>query len=312
MTLVSNTPRIALIFEGGGMRNALTAAVASTLLRTGIHFPKAYGISAGAELAVDYISRSLTRLERFFPTLAHDPKAGGARSFLRGRGFFNTAYAFVDVARKAERAARETAPTSGLDYAALRFDYPTLAATDADVHIEAFDARTGTTKAWEKASMPDTDAVMERVAASCSYPLFTPPLYVDGVRYIDGGMGTSHGLCLDAAIADGFTRFFVVRTQPRDHRMPPLNPAKRACYKAAYARLPKAYEAIAARPAAYNALLDRIDGLERDGVAYVFCPTTMPLTYMTSSPARLEAAYQAGLAQFGGELDRCLDWLFRR
>lgn len=41
---------VALIFEGGGMRAAYTAAVVKTLVDAGIVFSKVYGISAGSAL----------------------------------------------------------------------------------------------------------------------------------------------------------------------------------------------------------------------------------------------------------------------
>ena len=40
---------------------------------------------------------------------------------------------------------------------------------------------------------------------------------IDGVPYVDGALGTSGGLLIDAARAAGFTRFLAVLTRPRDY-----------------------------------------------------------------------------------------------
>ena len=167
----------------------------------------------------------------------------------------------------------------------------------------------GATQVWEKPDMRTLTDVMERVRASCSYPLFIDPTCVDGRRYVDGGMGDSHGICVDAALRDGFTRLFVVCTQPKGYRMPEAPPRKRAAYKLAYAKHPQVHEALIQRPRAYNQLLDRLDELERTGKAYVFRPQEMPVSYKTISTAKLEAAYAAGLVQCARELPAWQAWL---
>lgn len=309
-SLAINTGPVALIFEGGGMRNAYTAAVLATLVEEGINFPKAYGVSAGAELACDYVARDVLRAKALFTKATDLPEAGGIFTFLTGRGFFNTTFVFDELARQAEAERRKAqqSPTAKI-VADLAFDYGTFAANPADVQVEALDLGDGTTKAWTKRDMPSTAEVMVRIAASCSYPVFTPKVVIDGRPYIDGGMGTSHGVCLGAARADGFERFFIVRTQPRGFRLPPLRPLKRFTYRLAYATHDAAYEELLHRPELYDRQLDEIDELERQGAVYQFCPKTMPITYMTKSAKRLAAAYGLGLAQAREELPRWREWL---
>lgn len=84
---------------------------------------------------------------------------------------------------------------------------------------------------------------------------------------------------------------------------------KRLAYRVAYARYPKVRDALAARPAAYNRLLDELDELAEAKVAYVFCPDTMPIDYMTADRRRLMGAYNDGMAQCRGELPCWRAWL---
>ncbi len=304
--LAPNTGSVALIFEGGGMRNAYTAGVLQALLEEGFNFPKVYGVSAGAELAADYVSRDITRARGMFCEAPGLPEAGGIAMFLTGRGFFNTKFVFGELS---EISVSEASKPERSVVADLVFDEETYAKNPCDLQIEALDLKTAETRAWTKSSMPNTAEVMRRIEASCSYPVFTPPTTVDGRAYIDGGMGTSHGVCLESARADGFERFFIVRTRERGFRLKPLTLAKRALYRLCYAPYPEVYKALLARPALYNAQLDEIDRLEREGTVYQFCPKVMPVSYMTASTTKLKAAYESGLAQARGEVDRWRAWL---
>ena len=289
---------VALIFEGGAMRNAYTAAVVATLVEQGIVFPKAYGISAGAALAVFYATRDPARARASFTDAVKVPGAGGPKGLLEGEGFFNLQLLFEGLAE-----------THALDDDEWTVHFDQLRDGPTDVHIEAFDMDSGETRAWTRGDMRTLTDCMRRVEASCAYPLFTQPVRIDGRRYVDGGMGTSHGICLDAAMEDGFRRFFVVRTQPRSYRMKPLGAVKREAYKAAYHGHSPVLDALDARPGEYNALLDRIAGLEAEGAAYVFCPDTMPITYKTTDYEQLCAAYELGLRQCQRELPAWRAWL---
>ena len=64
-----NITDVALIFEGGGMRAAYTAAVVTRLLEEGINFGAVYGISAGSSHTVNYVSRDSERARASFTDL---------------------------------------------------------------------------------------------------------------------------------------------------------------------------------------------------------------------------------------------------
>lgn len=289
---------VALIFEGGGMRNAYTSAVVEALLQNDIIFPKAYGISAGAALAAFYASRNPKRAKATFTESVLISEKGMLANLLEGRGAFNLQYILEGLAE--ENAEEDNEWT---------FDFEQLKHGATDVHIEAFDIDSGETASWTRKDMHTMTDALERVRASCSYPLFTPATQIDGRRYADGGMGTSHGICLQAAIHDGFRRFFVVRTQERSYRMPRLSIEKRDAYRVAYARHPKVTRALEERPDAYNTLLDRLEALRETGAAYVFCPDSMPITYKTTDYDALCRAHDMGLTQCERERSAWKAWL---
>ena len=209
------------------MRASYTAGVVTTLLERKLSFPKVYGISAGASHTVNYVSRDIERSRASFTDLVRDPEFGGVGSFLSGRGFFNAHHLYEGIAED----------LTGTDEV-MAFDFETFLANKAEVHIEGFDWETGETVAWTKADMPTMLDMMLRVRASSTMPLFMPPTTIDGRTYMDGGMGTSWGICLDAARRDGFERFFIVRTQPRGYRKKPLGALPRAVFRAAFRNAP--------------------------------------------------------------------------
>ncbi len=298
MTMDINIPGVALIFEGGGMRASYTAGFAVMLLENQMNFPKVYGISAGSSHTVNYVSRDIPRTKASFVDFVKDPKFGGLGTFLQGKGYFNSAHLYEGVI---EELAGTDEPMS--------FYYDTFAANPADCHIEAFDWESGETVAWTKADMPTPYDVGIRVRASSSMPIFMPPTPVAGRTYLDGGMGTSWGICLDAAMADGFDRFVVVRTQERPYRKHEMGRGAQAAFRGIFRKHPLVAENTINRWRHYNALLDKLDGLEAEGRAFVFAPEKMDITNRETDLARLQASYDRGYSQANREYDRLAKWL---
>ena len=296
--LAVNVPDVALIVEGGGMRASYTAGAMVTLLQRGLNFPKVYGISAGSSHSVNYLSRDIPRTKASFVDLVDDPDFGGVGSLLSGRGYFNAAHLYEGIAEE----------LLGTDEV-MALDWETFRANPADLHIEAIDWDTGETVAWTKADMPTPRAMGLRVRASSTMPLFMPPTEIDGRTYMDGGMGASWGICLEAARRDGFERFFIVRTRPRGYRKKPLGAAAAAAMKLAFRKHPVIAERTIARWQPYNELCDEIEQLEKTGAAWVFYPDTMDVTNKTTDYDALVRSYETGLAQAQRDIASLLEWL---
>lgn len=300
--LAVNVDDVALVFEGGGMRASYTAGVVVTLLERNVSFGRVYGISAGSSHACNYVSRDAARAKASFVDLAADPDFGGLGTWLSGKGYFNAPHLYEGIAEDLAATDPE---------ALMAFDFETFRANPADLHIEALDQDSGFTVAWTKADMPTMRDMMLRVRASSTMPGFMPSVSLGGSRYVDGGLGDGWGILLEAARADGFERFFIVRTQERAYRKrPPSAPARRFL-KALFWRRPKVAERMIARWERYNALLDEIERLEREGAACVFCPERMTVTSRTRDLAALEDSYARGYAQAQREADAWERWLQR-
>lgn len=278
MSLYSNATDTALIFEGGGMRASYTSAVIDTLLRSEIYFDWVAGISAGSSNTINYVSRDPQRARLSFTDFATDPNFGSMRTFLRGQGLFNANYIYQQ--------------TSGPDEA-LPFDMETYEKNPARIRIGGFNARTGETVYWAREDLATPADIMDRVQASSTMPGLMPIVKIGDDEWVDGAIGTSGGVALDAAEADGFERFLVILTRPRDYwKMPPRNPR---FLERIFRKYPMIAQALITRAERYNATKERLLEMEKEGRAVLFFPENLTVTSTEKNVAKLRSSYIAGL-----------------
>lgn len=282
----------ALVFEGGGMRGSHTAGVVRVLLDAGIHLPFVAGISAGSSHTCNYLSRDAWRAHHSFTEFAADPKFGDWRTFVRGQGMFNSRYIYEETSEPGQ---------------ALPLDWGTFCANPAEMRIGAFHAESGEMVYWSRKDTPELRDLVVRVRASSTMPIIMPPTVVDGETYVDGALGPSGGIALDAAEEAGYERFFVVLTRERDYvKSPERAPG---LYRRYFRRYPAVAEAIINRWQRYNETRERLFELEKAGRAVLFVPEDMPVGNGERNVAKLEAAYQLGLAQAQRELPAWQEFL---
>ena len=290
--LTSNVTDTALIFEGGGMRVSYTSAVVVALLEAGLHFDFVAGISAGSSNTANYLARDPWRARQSFVEFAADPKFGGLHTFLRGQGMFNANYIY-----------RET----GLPGAALPYDFETFAANPAQMRLGVFEADTGRAFYWTKDDTPTLPDLMVRVQSSSTLPFFMPPVHLDGHVYVDGALGPSGGIALDAARAAGFEKFLVVLTRPRDYVKPQVKITR--AMRQYFRRYPAIVDALAARASNYNTTRAELLELEKAGQAMVFFPDGFTTSNGEKNIAKLARAFADGQAQVARELPAWQEWL---
>ena len=116
-----------------------------------------------------------------------------------------------------------------------------------------------------KSAVLDLDAVR----ASTSLPLVTPPVEIDGHKYVDGGVADS--IPIEHVLEEaGFDRAVVIVTQDRSYEKKPYEfmPAARA----RYADYPYLLEGIETRHDRYNIQRMHLWKYEREGRALVVAP----------------------------------------
>ena len=279
----------ALVFEGGGMRGAFTAGIVATLIEEGIDFPHVSGISAGSSNTVNYVSRDAKRAHDTFTTLADSPEFGGFRHWIEGRGMFNVDYLYDEIAQPDGDAP---------------LDLDTFLANPAEDRIGAFNATRGEEVWFTKDDMRTVEEVGRCVRASSTLPIIMPTVTIDGDTYVDGALGPNGGIPLDAPMRDGYRKFFVVLTRPRDFVKTPTKPGVCSALRLAFPRLPSIAEAVARRTVAYNAARRKLFQLEEQGRALIVTPGDLGIDKMEMNVDRLEDAYDAGVARARADLPR--------
>ena len=283
---------VALVFESGGMRGAYTAALVQVLLEAGLFFPWVGGISAGCTNTVNMVSRDLWRTREAFVGLTTDPRTGGWGSFVRRQGYFNSEHIYRHTA-----APDESIP----------FDWPVFKSTEATVRIGSFRCDTGEEVYWGLEDVHEMADLLPRCQASSSMPVLMPIVYIDGVPYLDGGLGPTGGFAIDAAAADGYRRMLVVSTRPAGYRK--SDSKCPGVYRQLFRRYPAVAEGIISRPSNYNRTMEELEAAQREGRVYLFQPDRMAVVNGELRYDRIVGAYEAGLVQARRELPRILEFL---
>ena len=278
--LIPTAADTALIFEGGGMRGSFSTGILTALLEAEVFCGWVGGISAGSSCLVNYASRDAERGRRSFVDIAADPRFGDLRTWVRGKGMFHSEWIYEQ--------------TSGPDEP-LPLDYATFTANPAQLRVGGFRCADGEMVYWGNEDLQPVGALMKRVRASSTMPLLMPITTVDGVDFVDGALGPTGGIALDAAQDDGFSKFLVVLTRVRGYRKGAVRTPR--TFRALFRRYPAVARALLARPRNYNATMDRLLELERQGRAYLVFPDAMPIENSERNVARLASVYEAALAQ---------------
>lgn len=290
--LVPNVHDTAMIFEGGAMRAAHGSGALVALLEADVHLDWISGISAGATHALNYASRDRWRARAAFTDFAADPRFGGWRSLARGNGFFNAQFIYQE---------------SGLPDEVLPFNWQAYEANPAQVRIGALNAETGQTVYWGREELSDPDDLYVRIRASSTLPVMMPPVRIDGQIYVDGALGTSGGIALEAAQADGYRKFLVVLSQTHDYRKQ-LGRQERLARRI-FRGYPAVADAIVHRPERYNRVRAELFDLEQRGEAYLFVPDGGLVANTERDVPTLNASHEAGKAQARTEMPRIKEFL---
>lgn len=261
-----------LVLEGGGMRGLYTAGVLDVLTERGVEFDGLVGVSAGAVFGCNYKSRQIGRSLRYNTTYCRDPRYVSLRSLLRTGDLYEAKFCY------------RTLPEI-LD----PFDSSAFAANPVEFHVVCTDVRTGR-PVYHRCETGDTEDV-QWMRASASMPLVSNVVRVGGMELLDGGIADSIPIAWSRA--HGYDRNVVILTQPPGYRK------KRSAFfplvKFLLRKHPRLAEAMAKRSEVYNASLDELEALERNGEVLVFRPgCKLPLSRTERNPDKLRMAHRLG------------------
>jgi predicted patatin/cPLA2 family phospholipase len=280
---------VGLVLEGGGMRTTYTGGVLDAFMDAGVDLGYVIGVSAGANAGSHYVAGQRQRSHRVFVDLVADPRYAGWRNVVRERSWFGMDFLFRAL-------PDELAP----------FDYDGFRCSPRVLVAGVTDCTTGAARYYPQHDRDPRWYVQTLLRASCSLPVVSPPVLVEGSPCVDGGVSDS--IPIVQAVKDGNSRNVVVLTRNAGYRKPPAR--FRGLGRVLLARHPAVHAAMLRRPAVYNASLDLVARMERAGSAFVLRPVR-PLVVgrMERDLARLEALYRQGYDETMARMGELEAWL---
>ena len=254
------------------MRGMFTCGVLDVFMENGIKFDGAAGISAGAVFGCNYKSRQLGRAVRYNKRYSRDPRYCSLRSLIRTGDLYGVDFCYreiPDVLDPFDRAAFKENPMA--------------------FFIGATDIETGEI-VYHRCS-DGGEADIQWMRASASMPLASRPVALEGRLLLDGGIVDAVPLAYMEG--QGYDRNVAVLTQPKGYVKKPSRALP--LIRLALRRYPKAAEAMAARHARYNALMDAIDAREAAGTLLTIRPAaSLGISRTEKDPEELERVYRLG------------------
>lgn len=237
-----------LVLEGGGMRGLYTAGVLDWLLDEKILLPYCIGVSAGACNAVSYISGQRGRNYRINTDYIQDKRYLSVWNFFKNKSMFGMDFIFDEIPHRLDP-----------------FDYESFHANPCQFFAGVTDVQTGKPVYFGKEDIQGHSIVLR---ASSAIPVFSQPVAYKGGVYMDGG--TSDPIPYRRALQDGCDKLLIVLTRPRGYRKSPES--LRAVYHRLLRCYPKMIDTMDHRHEIYNAALDEVFSLEKQGKAVVLAP----------------------------------------
>ncbi len=284
------TDRTALILEGGAMRGMFTCGVTDVLMRYGIVFDGAAGISAGAVFGCNFKSGQIGRAVRYNKKYCADPRYCSLRSLLRTGDLYGADFCYRELPDE-------------LDV----FDRKAFRENPMPFYVGATDVNTGRCVYHLCTDGGAEDMLWLR--ASASMPFVSRPVEIGSLKLLDGGISDAVPYARMERL--GYRRNVIVLTQPAGYRKKPapLRPLLRLLLR----EYPRTAGAMAVRHEMYNRQMEEIDRREASGEALVIRPPeALGIGHTEKNPAELERVYQTGVREAEKRIPQIRTFLARK
>ena len=279
--------KVGLVLEGGAMRGMYTAGVLDSFMDHGVDADGIVGVSAGACFGCNLFSGQRGRVLRYNQRFAGDPRNVSIRSLITTGDIVNREFAYYVVPTKYDV-----------------FDEAAFEAHGGEYWVVVTNVETGEA---EYMQMHRLLADIEMMRASASMPFCSKFVPIDGRNYLDGGIADS--IPVRAAMDMGFDKVVVVLTQPLSYRKKPMN---KALIRAFYRKYPNLCKTLEERHARYNAQVEEVIRLEKEGKIFVIRPDEpLDIKRLEKNPAELARVHGIGLADGNACMEELKAYLAR-
>ena len=280
--------KIGLVLEGGAMRGMWTCGILDSFLDNKINVDGIIGTSAGGLFGVNYVSKQRGRGIRYNKKYCKDYRFMSLFSLLFTGNIINKKFAFYKVSEKLDP-----------------FDNDEFKKAKVDFFVTATNVETGCAD-YFKITDPFKD--MEKLRATSAIPLVSKCVYIDGNKYLDGGVSDS--IPIQKMEEFGYDKIIVVLTQPLDFKKKQISNKKQKLVKFVYKKYPNLIKAMFNRHNDYNETIDYIKKLEKSGKVFVIRPSKkLNIKVIERNPEKLESIYQLGLKDGNKYISKLKDFV---
>ena len=263
--------KVGLVLEGGGMRGLYTAGVLDVMMDNHFMPDVVCGTSAGVTFGVNLLSQQRGRVLRYNCRYVGERRYISMHSWLTTGNMINKDFAYGLLPRELDP-----------------FDEDSFEQSKAEFYATITNMRTGQA---EYVRITDTWKQMDVIRASASLPIICQPVEWQGEKYLDGGLADN--IPLDKCWELGCEKVIIVLTRPmnyeRNDHIAPL------C-RLAFPRYKELLRTIEQRNNQYNARIQQIKELEKQGKVYVIRPSEdRPVGRLEKNPEKLKALHALGM-----------------
>lgn len=276
-----------MILEGGAMRGMYTAGILDVMMENNINVDGFVGVSAGATFGCNYKSRQIGRTIRYNLKYCNDPKYSSFHSLITTGDLFGADFCYNQIPNKLDP-----------------FDQKTFAENPIDFYVVCTDVYTGKPvyHLCEKGDDKDT----QWIRASASMPVVSRVVSIDGYDLLDGGVSDSIPISWFRSI--GYERNIVILTRPEGYRK--KKNEFFSVIKFLLRKYPKLAEALERRHEVYNATIDELHRLEKEGDTFIITPSRdLGISRIESDGKKLQEVYDIGVKDANDHLENIMEFL---
>ena len=271
-----------IVFEGGAFRTIFSCGVMDALVENDIMPDYMIGVSAGAAYGVSMASKQPRRNLDVLMKYRNDKRYLGLSNMIDkdNKSIYGLEFSY------------ETIPNE-----LNLFDYDAFKQYKGDFYCVVTNLLTGQPEYMKYTGDDRTNTVLK---ATCALPMLFPPIIINDVPYMDGGLSDS--IPYLKAIEDGCDRIIVVLTRQSGYTKTTSRSTKAIAYSYRN-QYPKLTETMLTRASRYNESLKGLDQYVKEGRITTIQPTT------SKGFSRLEKDKNKILSMYNDGYNQCYELL---
>lgn len=271
-----------IVFEGGAFRTIFSCGVMDALVENDIMPDYMIGVSAGAAYGVSMASKQPRRNLDVLMKYRNDKRYLGLSNMIDkdNKSIYGLEFSY------------ETIPNE-----LNLFDYDAFKQYKGDFYCVVTNLLTGQPEYMKYTGDDRTNTVLK---ATCALPMLFPPIIINDVPYMDGGLSDS--IPYLKAIEDGCDRIIVVLTRQSGYTKTTSRSTKAIAYSYRN-QYPKLTETMLTRASRYNESLKGLDQYAKEGRIITIQPTT------SNGFSRLEKDKNKILSMYNDGYNQCYELL---